>query len=334
MGLIYYVACKSGYHGSMFFKKETKMMKSNISLVATMLASLTLIGCASTAPTVMTDYPELVPASTAVYKWDDSISEALNVARMAQPAGVGHGMRDYAKGEFAKDGRESGLSRTLGAGLMFLSQGIYGAVADTTMSNRAEQNMNWRSSLVTFIPVDELDNTEKPFRYAQLHVASKIDRALKIEYPEMQWLGTITPNRSGSWNAFNTTFVFFDSAACKASLQYSSTNKDKLPSFYGPRNPNNNIDGIHINVSSCEYGGKLTIAGRALIDGKQNYILVFESTFGQYFDEVFAKHFEGYAIFPQKFTFRPIDTYGNMTVTRPYPVVFKKGIELLFESPQ
>lgn len=309
-------------------------MKSNISLVATMLASLALIGCASTAPTVMTDYPELVPASTAVYEWDHSISEALNVAQMAHPAGVGHGMRDYAKGEFAKDGRESGLSRTLGAGVMLLSQGLYGAVADTTMSNRAEKNMNWRSSLVAFIPVDELDNAEKPFRYAQLHVASKIERALKIEFPEMQWLGTITPSRSVNWSAFNTVFVFFDSDACKASLQYSSANKDKSPPFYGPRDPNNNIDGIQINVPSCEYGGKLTVAGRTLIDGELNYILVFESTFGQYFDKAFSKHFEGYAIFPQKFTFRAIDAYGNMTITRPYPVVFKKGIELLFESPQ
>lgn len=309
------------------------MMKSKISLVAAMLASITLIGCASTAPTVLTDYPELVPASTAIYKWDDSISEALNVARMAQPAGVGHGMRDYAKGEFAKDGRESGLSRTLGAGVMFLSQGIYGAVADTTMSNRAEQNMNWRSSLVTFIPVDELDNAEKPFRYAQLHLASKIEQALRVEYPNLKWLGTITPNRSGRWNAFNTTFVFFESDACKASLKYSSTNKDLAPEFNGPKDPNMNIDGTHINEPSCEYGGKFTLAGKTTIDGTLHYILAFESTFGQFFDSAFAKHFDGYVIFPQKFTFSPIDTYGNMTVTRPYPVVFKQGEELLFEKP-
>lgn len=171
-------------------------MKSKITSVALMLVSLSLIGCASTAPSVMTDYPELVPASTAVYEWDHSISEALNVAKMVQPAGVGHGMRDYAKGEFAKDGRESGLSRTLGAGVMFLSQGIYGAVADTTMSNRAEQNLNWRSSLVTFIPVAELDAAAKPFRHLQLHVANKVKDALSSSYPDLEWLGV--SNNSGS----------------------------------------------------------------------------------------------------------------------------------------
>lgn len=308
-------------------------MKSKITSVAIMLASLSLIGCASTTPSVMTDYPELVPASTAVYEWDHSISEALNVAKMAQPAGVGHGMRDYAKGELAKDGRESGLSRTLGAGVMFLSQGIYGAVADSTMSNRAEQNMNWRSSLVTFMPVAELDGAENQFRQAQLYVASKVEKALKMEYPQLQWLGTITPSRSGSWNAFNTTFVFFEPDACKASIKYSSTKKELAPDFNGPKDPKNNIDGIQINVPSCEYGGKLTKAGKTVINGQEHYILVLESTFGQFFDAAFAQNFDGYVIFPQMFTFRPIDSYGDMTVTRPYPVVFKQGQELLFETP-
>lgn len=309
------------------------MMKSKISLVAAMLASLTLIGCANTAPTVLTDYPELVPASTAIYKWDDSISEALNVAKMAQPAGVGHGMRDYAKGEFAKDGRESGLSRTLGAGVMFLSQGIYGAVADTTMSNRAEQNLNWRSSLVTFIPVDELDNADKPFRHLQLHFGKKFQEAVKAAYPDLNWLGVSTPNQKYRFDAFNTNFVFFEKDACEAALRYSSINKEKAVKSFGARNPAISIEDAVISQQNCSYNGSVRVAGKIMVENTINYIVIMESFSGQYFDKYLAEKFDGYVIMPQQFAFKAIDGPSNIYVKRDFPVVFKQGKALLFETP-
>ena len=308
-------------------------MKSKFTKIAIMLVSLSLIGCASTTPTVMTDYPELVPASTAVYEWDHSISEALNVAQMVQPAGVGHGMRDYAKGEFAKDGRESGLSRTLGAGVMFLSQGIYGAVADTAMSNRAEQNMNWRSSLVTFIPVDELDNAEKPFRHLQLYFSKKFQEAVMTAYPGLNWLGVFTPNQQNRFDAFNTNLVFFEADACEAAIRVSSVNKEKAVKSFGPRNPALSIEDDVVSQENCSYNGSVRVAGKIVIGNILNYIVVMESFNGQYFDKYLAEQFDGYVIMPQQFAFRALDVPTNIYVKRDFPVVFKQGKALLFETP-
>lgn len=70
-------------------------MKYIGTLSLSLVISAAMAGCASTSESLSNQgavYPELKVMSDRTYVWDDSISEALNVARMAQPAGVGVGM--------------------------------------------------------------------------------------------------------------------------------------------------------------------------------------------------------------------------------------------------
>ncbi|MAA92982.1 MAG: hypothetical protein CML21_00460 [Rheinheimera sp.] len=298
-------------------------------LVAVVIASLMTVGCASTGngDSGKQQYPELKVLSDKPYVWDDSISEALNVARMAQPAGVGNGMRDFADGTLANTGRIGGGTRVFDAGLGLLSQGIFGVVSMEALNQGVNRQLDWKPSIVDFIPVKDVPDGER-FKFVQNYIGDKLHDAFKKEYGEVNWHGPFTPKRV--FKNLNTEYVLFDNDACKESLKFEMYNKDAEVKYLDASKHREFVEGNQNIGVFCNYGGVISIAGKRLINGEENYIVVFESSFGHFFDSVVAKHYDGYFIMPEMYFFSAIDRTARVVINREMASVYKSGNELLF----
>jgi hypothetical protein len=295
-------------------------------------AAAVLAGCASTDNSKQS--VDTLVISKAPYVWDSSISEALNVAKMAQPAGVGGGMRDFDNGMQANEGKASGAMRVFDAVTSGLAMGVYGVASSETLGAAAEKNLNWKPAIIDVVPVSQInDSAGQPnFRLAQEHVGSIIRASLEKAYPDLIWYGVFTPAKPNN-GFYNTDFIIFSEAGCRSSIAFSSLNKNSaVPSFKGIRSGTFKENSEMVQ-EFCEYGGKLSIAGTTESDGELNYVLVFEVKFGNYFDPYIAKNAPAYFIVPQAHTFVALDTPVDMTVTRPMAAVFKNGAQLLFQKP-
>jgi hypothetical protein len=90
--------------------------------------------------------------SNTPYVWDNSISEALNVARMAQPAGPGVGMKDFDDGKKAVTGKITGGERLFDAGLGLIAMGGFGVLSMESLNDGVNRQLDWKPTVVTLIP--------------------------------------------------------------------------------------------------------------------------------------------------------------------------------------
>ncbi|WP_445767791.1 hypothetical protein [Rheinheimera sp.] len=297
------------------------------------MASMLAVGCASTSDNAgdkkagSNGYPVLEVLSDKPYVWDDSVSEALNVARMAQPAGVGNGMRDFADGTLANTGRIGGGTRVFDAGLGLLSQGIFGVISMEALNQGVNRQLDWKPSIVDFIPVKDVPDGER-FKYVQNFIGDKLQDAFKKVYGGVTWHGPFTPKRV--FKNLNTEYVLFDNDGCKESLKFEMYNKNSEVKYLDANKHREFIEGNQNIGMFCNYGGVISIAGKRLIDGEENYIVVFESSFGHFFDSVVAKHYDGYFIMPEMYFFSAIDRTARVVINRDKASVYKSGSELLF----
>lgn len=287
-------------------------------------------GCASTSNEGPAKYPELKVLSNTPYVWDDSISEALNVARMTQPAGVGVGMKDFVDGKKAITGKISGGTRIMDAGLGLITMGGFGVLSMESLNNRINKDLDWKPTLVTLIPFEEVG--DKPdYKKIRNVFAAKMKDALVKEYPNIKWHGEFALAKP-TINA-NTEFLFFDEKACKDAFLFGSTDKENQKQFYwnsmSGRTFVENTAGIE---KFCAYGGMISIANVVFENGKKSYVVTFEGEWGHYFNNVFAKNFDGYVIFPDFYDFRALDKMVSIVVDNEYAHVKQKGKELLFQK--
>ncbi|MCF4010618.1 hypothetical protein [Rheinheimera sp. UJ63] len=295
------------------------------------LVSVLVVSCASTDSSKGTNgYPVLKILSSKPYVWDDSISEALNVARMAQPAGVGNGMKDFADGTEANTGRIGGGTRILDAGLGLLSQGVFGVISMEALNSGVNRKVDWKPSIVDFVPVKSIDELNR-FSSIQKILSEKIKDSLAAEYPDLIWHGAYTLNDKRRSHLFNTDFLFFDKKACDESYKFSLSDKINANSGFNKIPQGTFFEDTSSIEEYCELGGLISIAGKTVIDGDEYYIIIFKVEFGHYFNEALSKHYDGYLIMPDYFNFVAIDKPVRINVNREYASVFKKGKELLFQ---
>lgn len=304
-------------------------MKGTTGLLLTAVACALLSGCASTSESsAPAAYPTLKVLSDTPYVWDDSISEALNVARMAQPAGVGNGMRDFADGKLATTGRIGGGTRAIDAGLGLLSQGLFGVVSMEALNAGVNRQLDWKSAVVDFMPVKNT-TPDKLFLDARNLVEKKILAAMKSEFPSVTWYGAFTPKRT--FENLNTEFIFFDKEGCKQSILFESTDKsNQKMEFFSNDRGRQFVEKHPLTQQYCVMGGKVSVAGTTVINGENNYIVVYETAFGQFFDSVLAKKYDGYFLMPDYYQFRAVDSPLYVTINRNYASVFKSGTEIQF----
>lgn len=292
-------------------------------------ASAVLIGCASTEnskPSVGT----LVISKTH-YVWDNSISEALNVAKMAQPAGVGAGMRDFDDGMQANEGKSSGAMRVFDAVTSGLAMGVYGVASSETLSAAAEQHLNWRTSIVDLYPVSDSLHSNNLLR-SQISewIGQKTINAISKEFADLKTFGFFEPRNVKS--NFNSAVLFYSESACAESLSYTAYDKGNATTKINQ--PLNKFFKTEIGDVGgyCGVFQRIEIAGVVKHQGIDHYIVVAEIQSGNFFDKAIIQNYQGYVLVPTSLEVKATDKPVTFTVNRPYTFVAKSSEILLFEK--
>lgn len=288
-------------------------LKTFLSLPA---IALVLAGCAST-PEVL--YPAAGKVDMPTYVWDNSKSEALNVAQMAQPVGVGVGMRDYDTAEQATNGHIGGGAQAFDAVVMGLSQGIFGIFSASSMTGSVNDAVSWKPSVVQFIPVAEFGPIDQPNAYKKLqeHFERQLKEVIVAKYPEMEWYGyrTLVNQRSDSYTLYG-----FKSDFCTTILKFHGSDQRFINSFGGERT----FEKQGFPSESCFLSFSLEIASKTMVDGVENYVVVAESGVGQPVLDLLAASVDGYFMYPDYYTVPKFegDKFSFATVYQRIPYTF------------
>ncbi len=292
------------------------------------LVALVIAGCANKDASTPATYPELKVLSNTPYVWNNSISDALNVAKMVQPAGPGIGMKDFPDGKKANTGKIGDGERLLDAGLGLIAMGGFGILSMESLNSGVNRKLDWKPTLVTLLPKTSTNPDYKTIRDA---LGDKIQSALKNEYPNLQWFGGYAYARRFS-NA-NTEFVFFDEEGCKQYFKFASKYKENQnQEFFSDERKINYVENTPKPNKYCVYGGMLAVSGTQVVNNQEYWIVSFEVVNGSFFNSVMEKNYDGYVLVPELYEFRAIDEYLDIVVNYGYAKVYKKGNELLFQQ--
>ena len=270
-------------------------------------------------------YPDLKLLSENSYIWDDSLSEALNIARMAEPAGVGNGMMDYSDGTKATTGRIGAGARFFDGALGLASQGLFGVFAMESLSGGVNRLLDWKPSLVNVVPSHEVfDGKELSFLKVRNIVSAKIIDALKTDFPDID-IGLVLTNKNAE--LVNATVVIKGSI-CKDNMNFFSINK-KHKGYVDFNYKKFYVDGPDLAEKHCALAVKIE-ASRLYND---SVVIVSEIISGHYFNQTLVDHFDGYVIVPDYFEMRASDSAKGIVIKTDYAFVSKAGKQLLFQKP-
>lgn len=315
------------------------MMVKKLLITASLASAMLVTGCASTGSSAKTDadgYPVLEVLSNKPYVWDDSISEALNVARMAQPARVGQGMRDFVDGNQARvSGRSSTGERVAGGLLSGLGMGLYGVVSMEMLTGRVDRALDWRPAIVEIMPIE----AGSDFRHIQQHIASKIIDTLKDQIDDFELKAVVTPKHEQAL-VNKSTVIVFDTEKCVDSLLFDSLDPESAPKRLELGLVDNFLEGpVNFN-GVCSILFRLSFATEAIIDGLKQNVFVAEmvgdhATAANYFNQYFMKGYDGYIIVPEQYTFRANDGRPGATkvLHTGFARVHRSGETILFVKP-
>lgn len=296
------------------------------SLVIAGVSIALMAGCASTSESskgsnASAAYPQLKVLSDKPYVWDDSISEALNVARMAQPAGVGNGMRDFADGTLATTGRVGGGERVFDAGLGLISQGVFGVVSMESLNQGVNRQLDWKPAIVmnSNLNVDD----ENFFIKLREHISNEVWGVLKSSGLgiELVGVGTLKSAHKNMDNKHihNVSLLFKGDFCLKARKVDGADTLNMVEAskhFYDiPAGTSGfcSID-LRVSVPSKNSDGQL--------------IVVSEMLSGFVFLDELIKLKESYIIFPDYFT----GSNSRTSFNNKYAFVYKNNEKMLFEK--
>lgn len=305
-------------------------MKGTTGLLLTAVACALLSGCASTSESsAPAAYPTLKVLSDTPYVWDDSISEALNVARMAQPAGVGNGMRDFADGKLATTGRIGGGTRAVDAGLGLLSQGLFGVVSMEALHAGVNRQLDWKPAIVQFVPPKDVqaDNTNSvSLQKLQKVVSERVKTSIESKFGKIDWAGVYSLKKD---DISNVTLVMRNQDVCKNAMNFISTSK-KHVGYVELNYKDHYINGEDKVEKHCVIALKSKIAGTVAHSG--DLIVVSEIVSGHFFTEAIAANHPDYVIIPDFFSVNASDSAKEIGIYSDYAYVSKAGKRLMFQN--
>lgn len=300
----------------------------NLKIIGLTLLNISIMsGCASTDDSLPKDasgnfvFPAIKPINDTPYVWDNSKSEALNVAQMAQPAGVGNGMRDFLDGTSANIGRKGAGIRIFDGAVGLLSSGLFGLVQQESLSQGVNNAVDWKPTVVDIVDKDLItENGEISFIKTRNYIAEKVKKAIEKDYPDIEWGDTLTLKRVN----FRPELVqIIKGDVCPEVRSFDSGGKKDIPlmsnnysKFY--------YDGKNIEDSYCAYAMKIDLS---YVD-EHSIVVIAESNKGHFLDKSLASHYEGYVLVPDIY-FANV----NYKVVNPYAYVMKNGEQLLFQKP-
>lgn len=301
----------------------------HLKVVGLTLLSISLItGCASTDDSVKKDvtgnfiFPSMKPIKDINYVWDESISEALNVAQMAQPAGIANSMRDYADGRNASVGLISSVSRIFDGSLGLLTSGGFGLVQAESLNQGVNRVVEWKPTIVDIVDKDLIsENGEISFIKARNYLAQKVRKAIEKDHPNIIWGDTLTLKR----NDFRPElWQIIKGDECDKIQSFDKGGEDGVPSitknysqfFY---------DGDNKVETFCSYTMQVKVT-HLFHDNK--VVLIGEASKGHFLDKSLALNYEGYVLVPDEYF-----ANSNYKVVNQYAFVAKNGEQLLFQKP-
>jgi hypothetical protein len=303
-------------------------MKQFGALTLSLLIAAAMTGCVSTSESSSTQgpaYPELKVMSDKTYVWDDSISEALNVARMAHPAGVGGGMQDFADGTKANTGRVGAGEQVFDSAIGLVGMGAYGVLSMGVLNSDVNELLDWNPSFVFLVPVNEITLSGKyDLKKTQQYVGKLLESTLKAKYSDMTWFGAY--NAKGDIS--NTTYAF-KTSECKNALSVHYYDEKNNSGFM-----KNNGMIFSENTNFEEYCGiyvNLSVSGFLQKNGKNHAVVVGEVNFGHYFLDSLTK-LDEYILFPDTFKIVTFDSRAGKRLGYKHAFVTKNSIELKFQK--
>lgn len=301
-----------------------KMMKT---LLATVVA-LSITGCASTSNSNSTPkYPVLKVLSDKPYDWDNNASEALNVAKMAQPAGVGVGMMDYPDGTKATTGRVSSGMQLFDAALGLRASGLFGVFQMGALNEGVNSALDWKPSVIQLVNVEEVQVDGKlSFLKIRDKVASGIKTAVEKEFGDVYWGDVLTLKRN---EIANVTIVVRNSDMCHKSMNFISQ-KGSHKGYVDFNYSDHYIDGKNASENHCVIALNTKVAG--YLEGNDKVILSSEIISGHYFNDAIAKNHVDYVIVPDYYKIRASDSPVDLSIVTDHAFVMKNGKKMLFEK--
>lgn len=309
-------------------------MKATFNTFLAVVAALTIVGCASTPQQVQTGYPSMNVLSPTPYVWDNSKSVALNVAKMAEPAGVGIGMKDYATAAEATNGQSSTTERVLGGVVMGLSQGIFGVLSSSTQSNRVDAALAWQPSLVDLVPVSEIGTDLNPQAFLKLRakLSAQIRQSISSQLPDAVWHETIYTSSSEKYATSYTNIL--TSSKCHDYMKFHSYRPDEAPKFNTKDYSSQSVEKVPYPTEYCSLRLIMKIASKITIENIDYYVVVSSFEMGQNFIEQLAVNYPGYILVPDTFNAYTLDGPGSVEKVYPHAFVLHKGQFEYFVKPK
>lgn len=302
-------------------------MKQLGAITFSLAIAAAMSGCASTSGSNSGKYPELKVYSDKTYVWDNSASEALNIARMAQPAGVGVGMSDFADGTKANTGKLGAGEQIFDSALGMASMGAFGVLSMGILNSDVNEMLDWQPSLVVLIPAEDITDAGKfDLRKTQLIVGEKVEASLRKSLNDVTWHGAFTTRL---FSDSNVTYAF-NTSQCGNSFKVHYIKPENAPSkaFHNDKLIFEKGDFSEF----CAVRLQLKIAGLIDDSGKRKAIVVGEVAEGHYFMDSMKSTFDGYMIFPESFKVATVDSKSGKRLGYPYAYAMKNGKELKFQS--
>lgn len=299
-----------------------------IGIITAMALALAVGGCASTSESKAPVYPELKVLSDKTYVWDDSISEALNVARMAEPAGVGVGMRDFADGTKANTGRVGAGEQVFDSAIGLAGMGVFGVLSMGVLNSEVNSLVDWQPSFVFLVPTTEITVSGRyDLKKAQVHIGTKIKDALEKSINDLEWYGVYTRKAAGS----NENALYaINTSQCHNSIKQYYVDAKNAP--YKATKFGSGFFEVQDFKEYCAVSLKLNISGFSVINNIKHAIVVGEVVDGHYFLDLMKSKIDGYMLFPESFTIPTIDSRSGKTLGYPYAYAIKNGSELKFQK--
>lgn len=301
----------------------------HLKVVGLTLLSISLIsGCASTDDSLPKDatgnfvFPNMDPINAAPFVWDNSLSEALNVAKMAQPANVGIGMSDSVDGTEASIGRQGAGARLFDGALGLATSGLFGLAQSEALSQGVNRAVEWKPSIVDIVDKDVItENGKISYVKTKDYIADKIKTALIKEFPNIELGDALTPRRK-EFKTFATILIKNENL-CKSMKDLTSGGRN-IPPLIETNTAEEYYDGKNELIQKCDYSFSLNITG----EYQDKYIIVANIVVGHYLNDALTNHYEGYVIVPDIYFVNSVDS-----IKTDYAFVSKSGEKLLFKTP-
>lgn len=300
----------------------------NQNLLMTLILGFALVGCVSAHSD--NGYPVLKPISDKLYVWDDKYSEALNVALMAQPAGVGNGLRDYDDGTQAKSPRVSDFEQLLSVGFSLATGSYMDATTSASMNNQTNNLLNWQPSTIDLVDLNTIsENGQVSFLKLRSIITEKHKAAISEDFQELIWGDTLTYKNANNKPKGTNASIAIKSTECSDIRRLMYPANTTVTPFVSVQTSKYFVDGTDFVEELCWYSLNITVAGYFVVDNVKMAIVVSRINQGYYLLDTVIINYKGYVLVPDMVLVNPT-THKDYN----YAFVAKNGEKLLFEKNQ